>query len=63
MDLKVIGKCFVKQGSHMVIDEVGNKLPVKSILFCKMAPFIITEDGYIDKFNGGKMDAIYQASY
>ena len=40
---------------------VGNKLPVKSILFCKMTLFIITEAGYIDKFDGGKMDAIYQA--
>ena len=61
MDLKIIGKCFVKQGSGMFIDEVGNNLPVKSILFCKMTPFIITEDGNIDKFKGGKIDAIYQA--
>ena len=59
MDLKVVGKCFVKQWS--CIDEVGNKLPVKSILFCNMTPFIITKDGNIDKFEGGKMDDIYQA--
>ena len=26
-----------------------------------MTPFIITEDGNIDMFEGGKMDAIYQA--
>ena len=32
MDLKVIGKCFVKQGSGMVIDEAGNKLPAKYYL-------------------------------
>ena len=25
-----------------------------------MTPFIITEDGNIDMFEGGKMDAIYQ---
>ena len=45
----------------MVIDEAGNKLPVKYILFCKMTPFIINENGKVDKFKGGKMDAIYQA--
>ena len=61
MDLMVIGKYFVKQGSGMVIDEVDNKLQVKSILFCKMTPFVITKDGNIDKFKGGKIDAIYQA--
>ena len=32
MDLKVIGKCFVEQGSGMVIDKVGNKLPAKSLI-------------------------------
>ena len=61
MDLKVISKCFVEQGLGMVIDKVGNKLPAKSILFCKMTSFIITEDGNITKFDSGKMDAIYQA--
>ena len=44
MNLKVIGKSFVKQGLGMVIDKVGNKLPVKSILFCKMTSFIIMKD-------------------
>ena len=61
MDLKGKGKCFVKQGSGMVVDEAGNKLPAKSILFSKMTPLIITEDGNIHKFKGGKMDAVYQA--
>ena len=61
MVLKVIGKCFVEQGLGMVIVEAGNKLPAKSVLFCKMTPFIITMDGDIDKFEGGKMDAIDQA--
>ena len=62
MALKVIGKCFVKQGSGMVIDKVGNKLLLKSILFSKMTPFIITKNGNIYKFEGGKMDAIYKAN-
>ena len=50
-----------KQGLGVVIDEVGSKLPVKSILFCNMTPFIITKDGDVDRFKGGKMDFIYQA--
>ena len=53
---------LVEQGSGMVINEAGNKLAVKSILFCKMMPFIITEDGDVDRFNSGKMNAIYQAN-
>ena len=61
MDLKVISKCFIKQESGLVLDEAGNKLPAKSVLFCKMMPFIITKDWDIDNFEGGKMDAIYQA--
>ena len=48
------------QGSGLVMDEVGNKLQAKSVLFCKMTPSIITEDRDIDKFKGGKMDAIYK---
>ena len=62
MDLKVIDKCFVKQGSGMIIDVAGNNLSAKSVLFCKMTPFIITKDGNIDKFEGSKMDAFYQAN-
>ena len=61
MDLKVIGKYFFKQESGLVIGEEGNKLPVKSVIFCKMTPFVITEDWDINNFTGGKMEAIYQA--
>ena len=61
MDLKVTGKCFIKQESGLVIDEAGNKLLAKSLLFCKMTPFVITEEGDIDNFTGGKMEAVYQA--
>ena len=60
MDLKITGKCFIKQGSGLVMDKEGNKLPVNSVLLCKMIPFII-EYGNTDKFKDGKMDAIYQA--
>ena len=61
MDLKVTGKCFVKQESGLVIDQMDNKLLAKSVMFCKMTPFIITEEGDIDNFTGGKMEAVYQA--
>ena len=61
MDFKVAGKCFVGQGSGLVVDAAGNRPPTKSILFCRMTPFINTKDGDIDNFAGGKVDAIYQA--
>ena len=62
MDPKVTGKCLIEQGSGMVIDKAGNKLPAKFILFCKMMPFIITKDSDIDKFEGEEMDSSYQAN-
>ena len=52
--------CFIKQESGLIIDEAGNKLPMKSVIFCKMTPFVITEEEDIDNFTGGKMEAIYQ---
>ena len=61
MDLKVTGKCFIEQGSGLVVDASGNRLPMKSVLFCRMTPFIIIEGGDIDNFTGGQVDAIYQA--
>ena len=54
-------KCFIEQGSGLVVYASGNRLPAKSVLFCRMTPFIITEDGGIDNFTGGKVDIIYQA--
>ena len=60
MDLKVTGKSFIKQESGLVIDEVGNKLSEKSVVFCKMTSFVITEEGDINNFTDGKMEAIYQ---
>ena len=44
-----------------MVDAAANKLPTKSVLFCSITPFIITEDGDIDSFAQGKLDAIYQA--
>ena len=51
----------MEEGSGVVIGSSGNRLPTKSVLFCRMTPFIITEDGDIENFAGGKVDNIYQA--
>ena len=61
MDFKVTGKCFIEQKSGLVVDTSGNMLPKKSVLFCRMTPFIFTEDGNNDNLAGRKVDAIYQA--
>ena len=60
MDLKVVGKCFIKQESGLVIDEAGNKLLAKSVMFCKMTPFVIIEEGNINNFTCGKIETVYQ---
>ena len=62
MDLKIAGKCFFEQGSDLIVDSAGNKIPAKSVIFCKKRAFIITEDGNINKFSGEEMDVIYQAT-
>ena len=62
MDIKVIGKCYIEQCSDLIVDTAGNRIPAKSVIFCKKRPFIITEDGDIDLFVGGEMDVIYQAT-
>ena len=62
MDSKIARKCFIVQGSDLIVDTAGTKIPAKSIIFCKKRAFIITEDGDIDKFSVEEMDVIYQAS-
>ena len=61
MDLKAAAKCTIEQDTGLVVDETSNKLPAKSMVLCKMTPFIITEDGDIDYFMGGKMETVFQA--
>ena len=60
MDFKVAAKCTTEQDTGLVVDETSNKLPVKSMVLCKMTPFIITEDGDINYFVGGKMETVFQ---
>ena len=62
MDLKINGKCFIEQGSDLIVDSAGIRVPAKSVIFCKRRAFIITEDGDIDKFAEVEMDVIYQAT-
>ena len=62
MDLKIVGKCFTEQGSDLFVDLAGNRIPAKSVIFCKKGPFIVIKDGDIDKFAAEEMDVIYQAT-
>ena len=63
MDLKIAGKCFIEQGSGLMVDSAGNRILATSVIFCKKRAFMITEDGDINKFAGEEMDVIYQAAY
>ena len=62
MDIKVVGKCFFKEGSDLIVDGAGNRIPAKSVSFCKKRPFIITDDQDINLSAGGEMDVIHQAT-
>ena len=56
------GIYFIEQDSHLIVDSAGNRIPAKSVMFCKKRAFVITEDGDIDKFSGEETDAIFQAT-
>ena len=60
MILKVTAKYVIEQDTGLVVDEASNNLPTKSVMLCKMTPFIITEEGDIDHFKDGKMETVYQ---
>ena len=61
MDLKIIDKCFTEQSSNLIIDLAGNRIPARSVIFCKKRAFIIMVNGDIIKFIGEEVDAIHQA--
>ena len=48
MDFKVVPKHVIKQDTGLVVDEAGNKLPARTVIMCKITPFVISEDGDID---------------
>ena len=62
MDLKIPSKCYIDQGSDLIVDSVSNKIPAESVIFCKKRAFIITKDGDITKFTGEEVDVICQAT-
>ena len=62
MGLKIASKCFIEQGSDLIVDSAGNRIPAKSVIFCKKRAFVITKDEDINKFTGEEMEVIYQAA-
>ena len=62
MDLNIACQCFIEKDSLIVVDSAGSIIPAKAIIVCKEMAFIITEDGYIDRFSGEGMGVIYQAA-
>ena len=61
MEYQVAGKCFVEQKTGLLIGEVGGKVQAKAMVMCWMTPFVITEEGDMNHFTGGKKENIYQA--
>ena len=62
IDIKVVGKCFTEQGSDLIVDAEGNRIPAKSVNFWKKRPVIISIDGDINRFAAKEIDVIYQAA-
>ena len=59
MAFQVSAQCFVQQKTGFLIDKTGNKLQAKSVVMCQSNPYMVTEEGDIDHFTGGKMENIY----
>ena len=52
---------FVVREISLILEMAGNRLPVGSVIMCKLTPFVITKDGDINCMGGGKMEMVYQA--
>ena len=61
MNSSITAQCFVEGESGMIIEMVGNRLPVGSVIMCKLTPFFITKGGDVDYLGGDKMEMVYQA--
>ena len=59
MASQVTAQCFLEQETGFLVDETGNKLQAKSMVMHKSTPYVVTEEGDIDHFTGGKMENIY----
>ena len=54
MENTIVAQCIVEQDTGLVLDMVGNRLLVGSVIMCKLTVFVITEDGDIDYRVGKK---------
>ena len=54
-------KCIMEQETGFLVDEAGNKLQAKSMAMCQMTHFVITKEGNVNHFTGGKMENIYHS--
>ena len=61
MASQVTAQCLTEQETGFLVDEMGNKLQAKSMVMCQSTPYMVTEEGDIDHFAGGKMENIYHA--
>ena len=43
MDSLIIAQCFVEREAGLILDMTGNRLPVGSVIMCKLTPFVITK--------------------
>ena len=59
MASQVEAQCFMEQETGFLVDETGNKLQEKSVVMYQRTPYVVTEDGDINHFAGGKIENIY----
>ena len=59
MASQVADQCFMEQKTGFLVHEMGNKLQAKSMVIYQSTPYMVTEEGDIDHFAGGKMENIY----
>ena len=55
---QVASQCFAEQETGSLVNEMGNKLQAKSMVMCQSTPYMVTDEGNIDHFAGGKMENI-----
>ena len=53
--------CFVERETGLILDMVGNRLLVGSVIVYKLTIFFIMKDGAIDYMGDGKMEMVYWA--
>ena len=59
MDNSITAQCCLERESRLILDMVGNRLPVGSVIMCILTPFVIMEDSDIVYMGGGKMEMVF----